>query len=527
MRTILKLNGITKHYGKNEVLSSVDFQVQAGEIHGLVGENGAGKSTLLKILLGSAEISHSGGYEGEVYVNGRLMHISSPAEAARLGIGMVHQEFALIPDMNLVENVMIGREKLNQLARHMLGSDLALIDWQQNEDEATKVLQSLGISMDTKTKAAAIPVSVKQFVELAREISRDHLKLLILDEPTAALGEDEATRLLDAVKGLAERGIGIILVSHRLEEVMAYCDRVTVLRDGRVTAAFSRQEGDYSVAEIARFMLGKSVTTVKTKPRTIPQEPILCFQDFSVAMPGEQLAGLNLAVYRGEILGLAGLFGHGKTAIGNGMMGLYPTSGQVFMDNELLDTNDAGAIIARGVFFLHEERRRTGLLLDQSVADNVVFAAVQRKNRFLKRFPIGPLRLVDRKQVGRYTKEAIERFDIRCQGIRQPVRFLSGGNQQKVCLTRALALEPRVLLVNEPTRGIDIGAKEMILDALVQINREVGTTIICASSELSELRRIADRIVVLYEGRVLGIFPPDAPDMEFALSFAGKRLAVL
>lgn len=522
MDSLLRLHNISKKFNHQEVLKSINLEVKAGEIYGLLGENGAGKSTLLNILFGRTVIRETGGYSGEIYFNGKRISIKNSHDAIQLGIGMVHQEFALIPDMTVADNIKLGRERVFPLTERLLGKNLALIDKEKNHQEAQAVLKELGVNIDTRLKVRNLSVNFKQFIELAREISKEHLQLLILDEPTAALGQEDAAKLLSILRELSQQDIAIILVSHRLEEVISVCHRITVLRDGELAASFNRDEFD--LKRIAESMVGGEIEQVQPQKRELGESVIMKFVDFSVDMPGEAIRKVNLKVIKGEILGIAGLSGHGKLALGNGALGIYPSSGQLLINGCPVNISDSAEAINQGIYLLPEERREAGLLLDHSVLENIIFSAVQQNNRFLKRFFFPCISLVDKKKSCDYVQAIIKALDIRCKNLHQKVGLLSGGNQQKVCLARAIAMEPLVLFIAEPTRGIDIGGKEIILEVLLNINRDLGTTLIVASSELGELRRICDRIVVMYEGQIYTILPADCDDMELVVALSGKRL---
>lgn len=524
MSIALQLENISKYFGPIPALKSVNLEVSAGEIHGLVGENGSGKTTLLNILIGNSVIQESGGYEGSVFLDGKRVEIKSPRRATELGLGMVHQEFALLPDLTVAQNIKMGRENLIPLTRRLLGKNLASIDKKKDSAEACAVLKRLGVDLDARIKTAGLSGNLKQYVELAREIGKNDLRVLILDEPTATLNTEDAGRLMPIINALAVRGTAIIFVSHRLEEVLSICHRVTVLRDGEVVAGFNREDQDFSIDSITLAMVGRKVVEAKRNAKSAPGPVLMQFENFRVDMPGDAIKNFSLQVHQGEILGIAGLSGHGKLALGYGLMGTYPTAGRVLIDGRELEPTRLASMIAGDIYFLTEDRREAGLLLDRSIVENIIFTAAHRKHKFL-RFSLGPLSMVDRKSSEEYAQRSVKRFDIRCRNIHQKVRFLSGGNQQKVCLARAVALEPRVLLVAEPTRGVDIGAKQAILEALLDINREKGTTVVWVSSELAEMKQICDRIVVMYEGEVFDEFPPHTPDSEFSLAFAGKRLA--
>lgn len=522
---MLRLTNIAKKFGRHTALRSIDLEIAAGEIHGLAGVNGSGKSTLLNILFGSPVISRTGGHTGEIVLQGIRRTIKSPQAAIRAGLGMVHQEFAIIEEMTVAENITLTREPVFSLGKKLFGHDFSLIDRDQSERKAAETLSTLGLSLSMRQKAGGLSLSARQFLEIAREIARSDLKVLLLDEPTAVLNNEESALLLRVLKDLAEKGIAILYVSHRLDELFALCDRLTVLRNGAVSGRFSRSGFDRQ--NVTTSMTGGSVVVSRRAAghdsHDEKREIAIGLRGFSVAMPGEALDGLDLDVRRGEILGVLSLAGHGKMALGPGLMGQFATSGKITVNGRDVDRPAPGPMIAQGLFMLPEDRRQAGLLLEHSIAENIAFSAVHFKGRFLRRLPLLPASFPDRGQIGRYAGVCIGDFDIACTGISQKVHELSGGNQQKVCIARALAMEPEVLMVNEPTRGIDLGAKERILAILLAANEKKGTTLVIASSELDELKRICDRIAVLYRGQLFAILPPNADDTTFIRAMSGDR----
>jgi len=522
---VLEMRGITKQYFGNTVLNAVSIDLEPGEIHALVGENGAGKSTLMNILFGMPVIHSTGGFSGEILVGGRKVDIPSPRAAMELGIGMVHQEFMLLPGFTVTENIKLNREltRRNLVSRVLRAPALDYLDVPAMRRDARAALDRLDLNIDEWIQVAGLPVGYMQFIEIAREIDKKNVRILVFDEPTAVLTETEAERLLDALRRLASEGIAILFITHRLAEVMAVADRITVLRDGEVVARLDRSEA--ILEKIAEVMVGRKVEKVDLPARR--EEPsdrdiVLTVEGLVVNMPGEVVRGVSLAVRRGEILGIGGLAGHGKIGIANGIMGLYPASGKVTKDGREVPLNSPDRALAMGLAFVSEDRRGVGLLLDESIERNIAAIAMQVQNKFLAGWPHLPaLRLENRASLRSYAEDIIRKLDIRCTGPSQLVRRLSGGNQQKVCIAKALALEPEVLLVSEPTRGIDVGAKKLVLDLLVQLNRERNVTIVMTSSELGELRKICDRIAIVYSGRLAGILTPDASDAEFGLMMAG------
>lgn len=521
---VLELRGITKSYFGTTVLRQVDLAVQPGEIHALVGENGAGKSTLMNVLFGMPVIQETGGFEGEILLDGEKATIASPRQAMDLGIGMVHQEFMLLPGFTITENIKLNREttRKNPVSR-LFGPLFETLDEQAMRADARLALGKLGLTIDEWAPVAGLPVGYMQFVEIARELDKRQVRLLVFDEPTAVLTESEAELLLSAMKRLAAEGIAILFITHRLDEVLAVSHRITILRDGEVVARMPRSEAQ--VERIAELMVGRKVARAALPPRrTEPREDdlLLEIQDLRVEMPGERVRGLDLQVRRGEILGIGGLAGHGKVGVANGVMGLYPAAGRVVKNGALVPLGDSRKALRAGMGFVSEDRRGVGLLLDESLELNIALTALQAQNKFLRPGPVAALRLADRRAIRAHALQMIRELDIRCTGPAQAVRRLSGGNQQKICLARAFTLEPEILWVSEPTRGIDVGAKQLVLDLLVKFNRDYGMTVIMTSSELAELRKICDRIALVWEGRVAGILPPDAPDVDFGLMMAGK-----
>ena len=520
---LLQIKNVSKYYGENRVLNNVSLSIKEGEIHGLVGENGAGKSTLMNILFGMPVIQSTGGYEGEIFINGKNYKPTSPEEAMAEGIGMVHQEFMLIPGFTITEHIKLNREQTSpSLLSKVFGKRLEKLDMKAMAKDAREALNKLDMDIDEYVPVAGLPVGHMQFIEIAREIDKAGLKLLILDEPTAVLTEAEADKFLEVIKKLSEMGIAILFISHRLDEIKQVTDSITVLRDGEVVASVKTDEID--VREIARLMVGRKVelSERKNEDRKISDEYILEIKNLHVNMPGEEVKGIDLKVRRGEILGIGGLAGQGKLGISNGIMGLYESSGTIIKDGKELPLNNPREALKASIAFLSEDRRGVGLLLDDSIEFNIAFSSLEVQDNFLKK--IGPMKLIDKKKVREHALRMIEELDIRCTGPRQHTRALSGGNQQKVCIARALSLKPDLLLVSEPTRGIDIGAKKLVLDTLVKLNREQGVTIIITSSELAELRQVADRIAIIYEGKLAGILPPDASDEEFGLLMAGEDI---
>ena len=519
---VLEMKDITKHYGENAVLNGVSLSVKKGEIHALLGENGAGKSTLMNILFGMPVIHSTGGFEGKVLLDGEETHIYSPYDAMEKGIGMVHQEFMLLPGFTITENIKLNREITNpNPVSRLFGKNLESLDMKAMAFDARKALDAVGMNLDEKTLVHGMPVGYMQFIEIAREIDKTGVKLLVFDEPTAVLTESEAAQLISVMKKISESGIAIIFITHRLDEVMAASDSITILRDGKLAA--TRETAKTSIREIAELMVGrKGEAMIETAPRPVPGEKVaMSIHDLHVDMPGEQVNGLSVDIYEGEIFGIGGLAGQGKLGIPNGIMGLYDAEGKVELFGQELNFKDTRSVLSAGVSMVSEDRKGVGLLLDRSIEDNIVFNAMQIKGEYLKKF--GPFTQIDSKKIRETAQAYIKNLDIRCFGPTQHSGTLSGGNQQKVCIAKALCMSPKFLFVSEPTRGIDIGAKKLVLETLVRLNRELGMTVVIVSSELQELKSVSDRIAIVSEGKLVDILSPQASDADYGLAMSGIK----
>ncbi|MCQ2457384.1 MAG: sugar ABC transporter ATP-binding protein [Clostridia bacterium] len=516
------MKNISKEYAGNPVLKDVTLQIRPGEIHALLGENGAGKSTLMNVLFGMPVIHATGGFSGQVLVDGEPVKIMSPMDAMNHGIGMVHQEFMLIPGFNVTENIKLNRElSKGWLFSKVFSKDLEIMDKLAMSTDARQALDSVGINISEDTLVGTLPVGYMQFVEIAREIDKKGVKLLVFDEPTAVLTESEAKQLISVMKDIASRGIAIIFITHRLDEVMMAADHITILRDGQMVAACAT--ADVTVDRLAEKMIGRGdESLVKIEGRQSHEygDIAMKVRDLEVEMPGETVKGIDLDIYEGEIIGIAGLAGQGKIGLPNGVMGLYPASGTVEFHGEALPLNDSKAALKSGLAMVSEDRRGVGLLLDQSIEDNIVFTAMQVHGEFLTK----PFNLKNAKAIRAFAEQMIEDLDIRCFGPTQATGTLSGGNQQKVCVARALAMKPKFLFVSEPTRGIDIGAKQLVLETLAKLNREQKLTVVVVSSELQELRSICDRIAVVAEGKINCILRPDSSDAAYGLAMSGMAV---
>lgn len=521
---LLRVEGVGKAYFSNRVLKNVNFTLGKGRILGLVGENGAGKSTLMNILFGMRVIQDTGGYEGKILIDGKEVNFRSPMDALKAGIGMVHQEFSLVPGFTVAENIVLNRETLvyNPLVE-AFGDRLTTLDRTTMVKRADEAISRLNIDLDSSTLISELPVGYKQFTEIAREIDKKGTRLLVLDEPTAVLTENEAEILLESMRRLASHGISIIFISHRLQEVMSVCDDIVILRDGEVVLQTTPAET--SVRQIASAMVGRKIDKIEAsdQQKRSPGKPVMEISNLWVDMPGETVRNVNLTIHEGEILGIGGMAGQGKLGIANGIMGLHPAGGSVNFLGEPIRLNDPASPLSLGISAVSEDRRGVGLLLEESIAWNIIFTSLQMQGRFLKQF--GPLKIRDEEAIAECARRYIRDLEIKCTSEKQHVQELSGGNQQKVCLAKAFETRPKLLFVAEPTRGIDVGAKKVVLDTLKQYNREYGMTIVVISSELEELRSVCDRIAIIDKGAVAGILPASSPSEAFGYLLMGAAPA--
>ncbi len=494
----IQLRGLGKQFPGVRALHGVSLDLDRGEVLGLVGENGAGKSTLIKILGG---VYGAGTYHGEVVVDGVVRAFRSTRDARAAGVAVVHQELCLVPEMTVAENLMLGREP----------GRLGLVDDARAEAEARKLLRDVGVEIDVRAPVGSLGVGVQQLIEIARALG-DRAKVIVLDEPTAALTEGETARLLELIRARRDAGVSFVYISHRLDEIRAICDRVAVLRDGALVATLV----DPTIDELVGHMTGAEAV-VEHAARPAPGAPVLEVQDLRVAhptLPGRHVVdGLSFTVRAGEVVALAGAMGSGRTATLSALFGLArsPMSGTIRIDGKPLAPKDPADAIACGVALVPEDRKGAGLVLGLSVADNLALCALDRMSR---------RGVIDEPRAERAANARAQALRIKAAGLGVDVATLSGGNQQKVVIGKWLELAPRVLLLDEPTRGVDVGAKAEIYKLIEELTAQ-GHAVLLASSDLPEVLRLADRILVLREGRLAG-----ALDRADATQLAIMKLAV-
>jgi len=488
------MENISKAFPGVQALDTVNFDLEAGEVHVLLGENGAGKSTLIKILSGAYQKD-----KGTIYLNGEPVEIHNPRRARELGVATTYQELDLIPYLSVAENIFLGNERLQK----KLG--LKVIDWSRTHSEVLRLFSDLGISLNPKAIVDHLSVSEQQLVTIAKALS-GQVKILVLDEPTASLTDAEIKLLFSVVKKLKEQDVGIIYISHRLEEVSKIGDRVTVLRDGRRIGMVEVKESN--VQSLIKMIVGRELADIFPSRKHEIKGEVLRVEGLSRQ---GILHGIDLHVRKGEILGIAGLVGSGRTEMARAIVGADPiSSGKVFVDEKEVKFHSPNEAIRHGVALLPEDRRRDGLILPRSVRENITLASIRR---FLRHGLLMVRR--ERNEVQKYVRQ----LDIRIPSLNSAVQNLSGGNKQKVVLAKWLCCQVKVLIFDEPTRGIDVGAKVEVHRLMNQLVEE-GMGIIMISSELPEILGMCDRIIVMREGHVVSHLHRQEATQEKILSLA-------
>ena len=505
---VLQAENITKKFPGVVALKGVSFDLRPGEIHGLCGENGAGKSTLIKLISG---IYPHGSYEGDFFVHEQLVKFRSLADAQNAGIAVIYQELALVNDMTVGENIFLGSEPR---------TPLGLIDWHKVYHEARVLLRKFNVEIDPSEPVAKLGMGQKQLVEIVKALSKNS-NILVLDEPTAALAEHEVLILLDILRDLRSRGIASIYISHKLDELFAVCDRITVLRDGASIATLETNETDK--AEVIKHMVGREISDLFPRRGSKPGSPALEVENLTVADPhsGEPfLADISFSLRAGEVLGVGGLMGAGRTELLMHLFGAWGTrlSGSVRLNGWELLARKPEEIIRRGMVLVSEDRRRYGLILDKTIGFNLSLSSLAKltKNR-----------LIDQGLEFQKNNHFFQSLRVKAPTLEALVAKLSGGTQQKVVLGKALMTEPLVIFLDEPTRGIDVGAKLEIYEIVNQLT-DAGKAVLLVSSELPELIGMSDRILILHGGRIGGEFDRDEATQERLLAAAmGQRQVIL
>jgi ribose transport system ATP-binding protein len=489
---VIAMRGIGKEFLGVRVLENVDLECPAGEVHAIVGENGAGKSTLMKILCGVYRPS-----EGEILIDGEPVDFHHPLDGQRAGVAIIYQEFNLLPERTVAENIFLGREPRRGL----------LIDRHAMEERSEELLTELAPDdpISPRERVGNLPVARQQTVEIAKALSLDS-RIMVMDEPTAALAAHEVERLFEQVRRLKERGLAVFYISHRLKEVFEIAERITVLKDGRRVRTMRSNE--VTPPELVRLMVGRELDQY-FPPRAAPGTR----GELRLRLRGagnDLLSGIDLDVRAGEILGIAGLQGSGRTELARAIFGADPfRAGTVELDGKPLRISSPRAAVGAGIGFVTEDRKAEGLALSQPVRDNVTLAwrSLRRSLRRDRELDVGTL---------------VKAVELRSRGLGQEVRFLSGGNQQKVVLAKWLATEPRLVIFDEPTRGIDVGAKAGIHDLIRGLAND-GVAVMMISSELPEVIGMSDRILVMRQGAIAGELGPGPEESEIMFLATGER----
>ncbi len=500
----LELRGVTKRFGDLVANDHIDLTVEPGEIHALLGENGAGKSTLMNVLYGLLSPD-----SGEIVVDGVSHHFNSPRDAINAGIGMVHQHFMLVPVFTVAENVMLGAEHTRALA---------FLDRRKARRDVTEVSERYRLHVDPDAMVGDLPVGIQQRVEIIKALVRE-VDLLILDEPTAVLTPQEIDDLLEVMRSLKAAGKSIVFITHKLKEVKAIADRITVVRRGKIVGT---AEPSTSEDELAALMVGRSVKLTVDKEPAEPGDAVLSVEGLVVVDERGQrvVDGVDLDVHRGEILGVAGVEGNGQTELVEAIMALRPAIGgrisidgrRILAASEHLVTSTRDVLRA-GVGYVPADRGHDGLVGDFSVAENLVLDIYHRQP-FASGLSLRPGAIRDSAQ------ERIAEFDVRTSSYQTPAGTLSGGNQQKVVVAREMSRPLELLIAAQPTRGVDVGSTEFLHGRIVA-ERDRGSGVLLVSSELDEVLALADRIAVMYRGKVLAVVPPDTPREQIGLLMAG------
>jgi simple sugar transport system ATP-binding protein len=470
----------------------VDLTVEWGQVHALLGENGAGKSTLMNVVYGLVRPD-----SGEIIFDGKPVHIGSPQDAIKQGIGMVHQHFMLIPPLTVAENVILGQE---------IAQGGGAIDRKRAEQAVLALSRKYGLEVDPAAKVEGLSVGIQQRVEILKALYRG-ARLLILDEPTAVLTPQEVRGLFEVVHALVKDGAAVIFITHKLAEVIDVADRITVMRRGKVVATTTPQESNQ--AELARLMVGRSVLLQVEKTESRPGGVLLALNDLTVQDDRHQVAvdQFTLEVRAGEIVGIAGVEGNGQNELVEAIVGLrMPKSGQIMLAGRDITHASTHSTLEAGLGFIPPDRQRMGIVLELPVADNLVLSRYNRP-------PFARWIVRSRDAVRDYATKLIKTFDIRTSGPEQIAGSLSGGNQQKLVVAREIGTQPKVLVASQPTRGVDVGSIEFIHRRLVE-ERDNGTGILLVSSELDEVLSLADRIGVVYRGRLVAMFEQKEADRD-------------
>ncbi len=485
---ILKIQHLSKRFGGVQALNHVNFDLNYGEVHALVGENGAGKSTLIKVLGGVHQRD-----DGIIIYEQQEVKYSNPAEAQHAGIAIIYQELSMMPSLTVTENIFMGQ----------FSTRLGLVNWREQEVKARAVLEQVGLDINPNAIVRELSISQRQLIEIAKALAAD-ARLIIMDEPNSSLSDAETELLFEVIEALKARGIAIIYVSHKIDEVLHISDRITVLRDGVYVNTIDAKEATEN--QVVNMMVGREL--YRTVSIVAPSEDIL----LEVRnLTGKRFHDVSFTVQRGEIMGFAGLVGAGRSDVAQAIFGTTPCkSGEIFFEGEPVSFESAGDAIRHGVAMVQEDRKVLSLFMGMSCKDNIIMAELPNISRF------GIINKLKEHEIAEWF---VSQLDIRLSSLEAPVRSLSGGNQQKIVLARWLATKPKLLILDEPTHGVDVGAKAEIYQLMRKLAEE-GVSIILISSELPEILAMSHRIVVMHEGRVTGIVHHSEATEDLLMTYA-------
>ena len=496
MTTLVEMSGIEKHFPGVHALKKARFELLSGEVHTVMGENGAGKSTLMKVLCGVYQRD-----EGTVKIQGNEVNFNTPREAQEAGVGIIHQELSLMHDLTVAQNIFIGREPRLALGR---------LDETALNQKATEIFNWMNISLDPKIEVGRLTIAKQQIVEVAKALSYQS-KILIMDEPTAALNSKEISELYLVIERLKANGVGIVYISHKMDELKRISDRVTVMRDGATIDTVNASE--VPINTMISMMVGRTIVDESVSIPDLSNEPVVL--EVTGLNRGREIQDVSFSVQSGEILGFAGLMGAGRTEVARAIFGADPIdSGEIKVYGEKMDFQNPSDAVKAGIGYLSEDRKHIGLAMGMDVRANISMASLQR-------FSSG-LGILDESAMGEEAKKYIEQLSIRTPNDRQEVEFLSGGNQQKVVMAKWLLRDCKILIFDEPTRGIDVGAKAEIYKLLTTLAAQ-GRAIIVISSELPEVLRLSHRIAVMCEGKLTGFLPGGSSTNQEIMELATQR----
>jgi ribose transport system ATP-binding protein len=486
----ITMQGIYKAFGTNQVLTGVDFELKEGEVHALMGENGAGKSTMMNVLTGLHSLD-----KGKITVDGKETYFKSPKEAEQAGITFIHQELNIWPEMTVLDNMFIGKEPKKAFG---------LIDSAKMKRFATEQFAKLDVSLPLDQEAGSCSVGEQQMIEIAKALMTK-AKVIIMDEPTAALTEREIKKLFEVISSLRKEGVSIVYISHRMEEIFAICDRITVMRDGKTVDTKPIPETNFE--EVVKKMVGRELTDRFPQRDTKPGETVLEVKNLA----GKAFHDVSFSVRSGEIVGVSGLMGAGRTEIMRGIFGLDPINrGEIWLNGKKVSIKTPNQAVKLGIGFITEDRKDEGLVLDFSIKDNIALPSL---------YSFAPKGLIQEKAESDFVEMLIKRLTVKTESAEARVGDLSGGNQQKVVIAKWIGISPKVLILDEPTRGVDVGAKREIYQLMNELT-DRGVAIIMVSSELPEILGMSDRILVVHEGKITGELPKETATQENIMTLA-------